>query len=138
MFIIIFKTYLLEYTERKKLSYFDLKNWVTGGTIEFDTGFWVIGEYLSQFDSQYRVNLTLNIESIFDSNILQLIGIPDRILVPPVTQFFRSKWLNFFFQCTLVNMSWINKQLLLLLYETYMIFFHILWKKIYIGGISKT
>ena len=60
----------------------------------------------SQYDSQYRVNLTLNIESIwlsissqFDSNILQLLGISGRILVPPVTQFFRSKWLNFFFQC---------------------------------------
>ena len=61
----------------------------------------------SQFDSQYRVNLTLNIESIwllisiqFDSNIFKLLGIPGRILVPLVTQLFRSKWLHFFFQST--------------------------------------
>ena len=59
----------------------------------------------SQFDSQCRVNLTLNVESVwlsmssqFDTNILQLVGIPGRILVPPVTQLFRSKWLTFFFQ----------------------------------------
>ena len=62
-----------------------------------------MGEYLSQIDSQYQVNLTLNIESIwlsissqFDSNILQLLGILGRILVSPVTQLFRSKWLHFF------------------------------------------
>ena len=41
----------------------------------------------SKTDSQYRVNLT-------DP---QLLGIPGRILVPPVTQLFRSKWLNFSF-----------------------------------------
>ena len=33
----------------------------------------------------------------FNSNILQLLGIPGRILVPPMTQFFRSKWLHFCF-----------------------------------------
>ena len=41
-------------------------------------------------------------ELIFKSNwldILQSLGIPGRILVPPVTQIFRSKWLSFFFQC---------------------------------------
>ena len=38
----------------------------------------------------------LDIESQFDTNILQLLGIPDRILVPPVTQLFRSKWFHFF------------------------------------------
>ena len=60
----------------------------------------------SQFDSQYRVNLTLSIELIwlsissqFDSNIPQLLWIPGRILVLPVTQLFRSKWLHFVFQC---------------------------------------
>ena len=59
-----------------------------------------------QFDSILRVNLTrywesirLDIESQFDSNILQLLGIPGRILLPPVTQLLRSKWLIFFFQC---------------------------------------
>ena len=35
--------------------------------------------------------------SQFDSNILQLLGIPGWILVPPVTQVFRSKWLHFSF-----------------------------------------
>ena len=51
-------------TARKKWSHFDLKRWVTGR--------WV--------------------ESQFDSNILQLLGIPSRILVPQwVTQVFRSK-----------------------------------------------
>ena len=33
-----------------------------------------------------------------DSSILQLLEIPGRILVPKVTQIFRSKWLHFFFQ----------------------------------------
>ena len=43
----------------------------------------------------------LSISSQFDSNILQqlLLGIQGRVLVPPVTQFFRSKWLHFFFHC---------------------------------------
>ena len=49
-----------------------------------------LGEYLSQIDSFLRVNFEC------DSNILQLLAIPDRILVPPVTHFFRSKWLHFF------------------------------------------
>ena len=43
------------------------------------------------------------ISSQFDSNILQLLGIPGLILVPPVTQLFRSKWLHFFFQWTCVE-----------------------------------
>ena len=38
----------------------------------------------------------LDIESQFDSNIFQLLWIPGRILVPPVTQLFKSKWLHFF------------------------------------------
>ena len=38
----------------------------------------------------------LSISSQFESNILQLLEIPGRILVPPVTQLFRSKWLHFF------------------------------------------
>ena len=48
----------------------------------------------SQFDSQYRGN--------FDSNILQLLGIPGRILFPRVTQLFGSKWLHFSFQCSTI------------------------------------
>ena len=39
--------------------------------------------------------------SQIDSNILQSLGIPGRILVPPVTQLFKSKWLHFFFQWSL-------------------------------------
>ena len=80
------------------------------------TRYW---ESYCQFDSQIesiwpsnRVNLTPNIESIwhlissqFDSNIITLLRIPGRILVPPVTQLFRSKWLHFFYQCC-SNKSW--------------------------------
>ena len=64
-----------------------------------------------KFNQGFRVNLTwvkltilrvnlnwLSISSQFDSNIQQLLGIPGRILVPPVTQLYRSKWLHFFFQ----------------------------------------
>ena len=40
------------------------------------------------------------ISSQFDSNILQLLGIPGRILVPPVLQILRSKLLYFFFHCS--------------------------------------
>ena len=50
---------------QKKLSHVDLKNWVTGGT-KIRPGIpssWRIFE--SNFDSQYRVNLTLNIGSIW-------------------------------------------------------------------------
>ena len=111
---------------KKKWNHFDLKSWVSGGTkirpgiptnwrifestwldieSQFDPGFRVIGEYLRQIDSQYWGKSTLNIESNWisilsqiDSNILQLFTIPGRILVPPVTQLFRSKWLHFFFK----------------------------------------
>ena len=62
--------------------------------LKFDPGFRVIGEYLSQIDSSQFFNW-LSISSQFDLNILQLLGIPSRILLPPVTQFFRSKWLLF-------------------------------------------
>ena len=63
--------------------------------LKFDPRFRVIGKYLSQIDSQYRVNIHVNsnwlsISSQYDSNILQLLGILGRILVPPATQLFRS------------------------------------------------
>ena len=68
--------------------------------LTFDPRFRVNGEYLSEIDSQYRVIFTRNIESNwlakssqFDSYILR---IPGLILVSPVTQLFRSKWLHFF------------------------------------------
>ena len=66
----------------------------------------------SHIDLILRVKLTirLSLSSQFDSNILQLLGILGRILVPPVTQLFRSKWLHFFFQWTLsLSLSLINK-----------------------------
>ena len=80
-----FKRSLMPLHWKKKWSHFDLKSWVTGGT-------------------KIRpeiVLIWLSILSHFDSNIIQLIGIPGRILVPTVTQLFWSKWLHFFFQCSL-------------------------------------
>ena len=71
-------------------SHFDLKSWVTGGTIIWPEN----PNNLKILESNW-----LSISSQFDSNNLQLLGIPGRILVPPVTQLFSSKWLHFFFQC---------------------------------------
>ena len=45
---------------------------------------------MSQIDSILRVNFEID-SSQFDSNILQLLGILGRILVPIVTQLFRLK-----------------------------------------------
>ena len=67
-------------TLKEKLSHFDLKSWVL---------------------TELKFYQWPSISSQFDSNILQLLEIQGRILVPPVTQLFRSKWLHFFFQ-------WIN------------------------------
>ena len=75
---------------KKKWSHFDLKNRVTGWT-KIESGFRIIGEYMNWLD----------IESQFDSNILQLLRIPGRILISQVTKLFRSIWLYFFFQCLL-------------------------------------
>ena len=46
--------------------------------LRFDSGFRVIGEYLTQIDAILRVNLSncLSILSQPDSNILQILGIP--------------------------------------------------------------
>ena len=61
----------------------------------------------SQIDPTLRVKLTqhwesnwLNIESQIDPNILQLLNLQGRIIIPPVIQLLRSKWLNFFSRCT--------------------------------------
>ena len=70
---------------KKKWSHFDLKSWVTGGT-KIQPRYWV------------SISNCLSISIQFDSNILQLLGIQGRILAPPVTQLFRSKWLHSFFQ----------------------------------------
>ena len=73
---------------KKKWSHFDLKSWVTSGT-------------------KIRPGIPSNWK-IFESNwlsILQLLGILGRILVHPMTQLFRSKWLHFFVQC-LAFSSW--------------------------------
>ena len=77
---------------KEKMSHFDQKSRVTGGT-KIRIG--IPSKYLSIL----RVNSNrLSIASQFDSNILESLGIQGRILVPPVTQLFRSKWLQFIFQ----------------------------------------
>ena len=139
-------------TLREKLSHFDTKSWITGGTkirpgkvsnwrifqsnwlnieSQIDSTFRVKFRLniQSQIDSTFRVKSTqhsesnrlnigsqidwtlrvkltehwesnwLNIESQIDSNILQLPTLLGRILVLPVTQLFRIKWLNFFSRC---------------------------------------
>ena len=92
---------------KKKWSHFDLKSRVTCGSKilpgipsnwrMFESN-WLDIE--SQIDSILIVKLTiwLSILSQFDWNILKLLGITGRILVPPVTKLFWSKWLHFFFQ----------------------------------------
>ena len=55
-----------------------------------------------KFEPGFRCNWRIIVSQI-DSNILKLIGIPGRILVPPVTQLFRSKWLHFFFRCDILQ-----------------------------------
>ena len=50
---------------REKMSHFDLKSWVLCFNLYFERAKWVTGEYLSQFDSQCWVNLTLNVEWIW-------------------------------------------------------------------------
>ena len=103
---------------KKKWSHFDLKSWVTGGT-KIWTG---IPSYWRIFESNWldtESQFDFNITSQFDSNILQLLGIPGWNLVPPVTQLFRSKWLHFFFECSianviqliqLMNMLWVSSR----------------------------
>ena len=61
--------------------------------LKFNPRFRVIVKYLSQLANW------LSISSQFDWNILQLLGIPGRILVKPVTQLLRSKWLHFLSVC---------------------------------------
>ena len=53
-----------------------------------------------------------------ERNILQLLGIPGRILVPPVTQFFRSKW-NHLFLSVCVAAKNIGKFSLLFFVKTF-------------------
>ena len=85
---------------KKKWSHFDLKSWVTGGT-KIRPGIpsnWRIFES-NWLDIESQFWNQLSTSSQFYSNILQLLEIPGRILVPPVTQLFRSKWLHFFCLC---------------------------------------
>ena len=69
------------YLERKKWSHFDLKSWVSGGN-----------KIRPGILNHWRISESnwLDIESQIDSNILQLLGIPGQILVPPLTQLLRS------------------------------------------------
>ena len=93
---------------KKKSSHFELKSWVTGSN-KIRLGIpcnWRI------FESNW-----LDIESQFDSNILQLHGIQGRILVPPMIQLFRSKSLHFFpvlEQLYIRHSSWALKMLALI------------------------
>ena len=83
----------------------------------------------SQIDLTLRVKLTqhwesdwFNIESQIDSNILQLPTLPGWILVPPVTQLFRSKWLNLFslwIVLAYTRFSWSKKNIILYHLEVY-------------------
>ena len=87
-------------TEWKKWSHFDLQSWVTGRT-KIRSG---IPSNCRIFESiwldiESQLKNRVSISSQFHSNIVQLLGIVGRILVPPVTQLFRSKWLYFIFQC---------------------------------------
>ena len=77
---------------KEKWSHFDLKS-ESLEELKFDPGLENIWLKLTRYWES-----KLDIESKFDSNILQLLGIPGQILVPPVTQLFSSKWLHFFFQ----------------------------------------
>ena len=83
--------------------------------LKFDPRFQVIGEYLSKIDSILRYYWH-SISIQFDSNILQLLGIPGRLFVPALTQLFRSKWLNFFLSvfsvdtaCVLIVVGWVGR-----------------------------
>ena len=73
---------------KKKWNHFDLKIWVTGGT--------KIGPGIP---SNWRIGV-------------KLLGIPGRILVPPVTQIFRSKWLHFFFPSSLLGIICVSAKFL--------------------------
>ena len=82
----------------KKGSQFDLKSWVTGGT-KIRPGIssnWRTVD-VNWLDIECQFKLTFNIESI-SFKYSPITRIPGRILVPPVTQLFMSKWLPFFFQ----------------------------------------
>ena len=95
----------LLYTERKKLSHFDIKSWVTCGTKirPGKVGNWRIFEsnwlnIKSQIDSTLRVKLTqhsesnwLNIESQIDSTLRVYIGSTLRV---KLAQHWDSSWLN--------------------------------------------
>ena len=74
---------------KKKWCHFDLKKWVTGLT-----------KIWPGIQSNWRIfeSNWFSISSQFDSNMFQLLGIPGQILVPRLTQLFRSKWLYVFFQ----------------------------------------
>ena len=76
--------------------------------LKFNPGFRVIGKYLNEIDSLLKVNL--NWLSIWIDSRVKLTQYWESIYwesaiidieSPPVTQFFRSKWLHFFIQCYL-------------------------------------
>ena len=68
-------------------SFWSIKSWVSDGS-KFRFG---IPSNWRIFESNW-----LSISSQFDSDILQLLGITGQILVPSVTQLFRSKFFSIF------------------------------------------
>ena len=79
--------FTLEMHWRNECSHLDLKSKVTGGT---KIRQWIQSNWRI-FESNWY-----DIETQFDSNILQLLGIPGWILVLPVIQLFWTNWLHFF------------------------------------------
>ena len=79
---------------KKKWSHFDLKSWVTDRT-----------KIRHGIPRNWRIFVSklIDIESKFDSNILQLLGIPCRILGPPVTQLFEVKMTPLFLSVPLCS-----------------------------------
>ena len=57
---------------------------------------WLIGWLLEAV----RTNPGYGMATLIYNNLLNLILEVSRIIVPPVTQLLRSKWLNLFFRCT--------------------------------------
>ena len=77
---------------KEKWSFLELKSWVTSGT-----------NIRHGIPSNWR---------IFELNWLDIESqFANWILVPPVTQLFMSKWLHFFYQCSIVyTIRWKNSK----------------------------
>ena len=96
----------------EKIESFDLKSWVTRGTKIWPG----IPSKERIFESKW-----LAASSQYNWKILQLLGIACRILVPPVIQLFRSKWLHFFFQWSALVSPSVRCNILYWLFVTYIV-----------------